>query len=164
VPRPRWPRILPIAVWSVRKDNDAHALAAASADQRVDLVDLGDQPGPARGAALPRLLRVRDRLVGRRRLGGASGALGVLAVEESAGSAMSPWIQSSPGSRSRARAACRVRQRTHHPFRTSAGLTAPPTKPVAPVSRSEPSVTVIASASHPARLSRTGMQDARRTP
>jgi hypothetical protein len=50
--------------------------------QRVDLVDLGDQPGPSRGAALARLLRVRDRLVGRRRLGGASGAVGVLAVEE----------------------------------------------------------------------------------
>ena len=38
-----------------------------------------------------------------------------------------------PGRRARARAAFRVRQRTCQPARASAGLTAPPTKPVAPV-------------------------------
>jgi hypothetical protein len=32
---------------------DAHALAAAGADERVHLVDIGDHPGPAWGAPAP---------------------------------------------------------------------------------------------------------------
>ena len=47
----------------------------------------------------------------------------------------SPSTHSSAGWRPRARVASRVRQRTRHPALDSAGRTAPPTKPVAPVSR-----------------------------
>ena len=39
---------------------DAHALAATDADERIHLVDLGDQPGPAWGAAPPGLRFGRD--------------------------------------------------------------------------------------------------------
>jgi hypothetical protein len=62
---------------------DAHALAATDADERIHLVDLGDQPGPAWGAAPPGLRFGRD--AGGVRLGavgGASDAIRVLAVEQ----------------------------------------------------------------------------------
>jgi hypothetical protein len=61
--------------------DDAHALAAAGAEERIHLVDLGDEPRPAWRAAP--LRRVRGR---RGRFGlclvGAADAVGVLTVEE----------------------------------------------------------------------------------
>jgi hypothetical protein len=43
---------------------DAHALAAAGARQRIDLVDLGDQAPPTRAAALARLVLLPGLILG----------------------------------------------------------------------------------------------------
>ena len=61
---------------------DAHALAATETDERIHLVDLRDQPGPAWGAAPPGLRLGRDAGgVGLGAVGSASDAVRVLAVE-----------------------------------------------------------------------------------
>jgi hypothetical protein len=60
----------------------AHALATAGADEGIHLVDLGDQPGPARRATPSRRQLGADHCFRFGRVRGSSRATRVLAVEQ----------------------------------------------------------------------------------
>jgi len=93
-----------------------------SATRRIHLVDLGDQPGPAWGAAAPGLRFGRD--AGGVRLGavgGASGAIRVLAVEQRTVLPRIRDVVTHAGTR-----ASQSRVRAGHTSETPAALARPP--------------------------------------